>query len=84
MISQVLAPFKHYLWISIIFLSIRSCPLSLVLFSISHILSYVSRAAVVHLNFRAETTFPVLVCTVSPGHWVDKADTQEDLPVQQG
>ena len=35
-----------------------------------------SRAAVVHLNFRAESTFPAPVCTVSPGHWVNKADTQ--------
>ena len=34
------------------------------------------RAAVVHLNFRAGSSFPVLVCTVSPGHWVNKADTQ--------
>ena len=34
------------------------------------------RAAVVHLNFRAGSTFPVPVCTVSPGHWVNKADTQ--------
>ena len=38
-----------------------------------------SRAAVVHLNFRAGSTFPVLVCTVSPGHWVNKADTQIGL-----
>ena len=35
-----------------------------------------SRAAVVHLNFRAGSTFPVPVCTVSPGHWVNKVDTQ--------
>ena len=35
-----------------------------------------SRAAVVHLKFRAGSTFPVLVCTVSPLHWVNKADTQ--------
>ena len=34
-----------------------------------------ARAAVVHLNFRAGSTFPVPVCTVSPGHWVNKADT---------
>ena len=33
------------------------------------------RAAVVHLNFRAESTFPVPVCNESPGHWVNKADT---------
>ena len=29
-----------------------------------------SRAAVVHLNFRAGSTFPVPVCTVTPRHWV--------------
>jgi len=34
------------------------------------------RVAVVHVNFRAGSTFPVPVCTVSPGHWVNKADTQ--------
>ena len=33
----------------------------------------ISRAAVVHLNFRAGSTFPVTVYTVSPGHWVHKA-----------
>ena len=40
----------------------------------SHSLLGVStaRAAVVHLNFRAWSTFPVPVCTVSPGHWVNK------------
>ena len=38
-----------------------------------------SRAAVVHLNFRAGSTFPVPVRTVSTGHWVNIADTQEDL-----
>ena len=32
-----------------------------------------SRAAVVHLNFRAGSTFLVLVCTETPGHWVNKA-----------
>ena len=37
-----------------------------------------SRTAVVHLNLRAGSTFPVLVCTVSPGLWVNKADTQKD------
>jgi len=31
---------------------------------------------VVHWNFQARSTFPVPVCTVSPGHWVNKADTQ--------
>ena len=37
-----------------------------------------SRAAVVHLNFRAGSTFPVPVCTVSPGQCVNEADTQDD------
>ena len=32
--------------------------------------------AVVHLNFRAGSTFPIPVCTVSPRHWINKADTQ--------
>ena len=36
----------------------------------------VTGSYVVHLNFRAGSTFPVSVCTVSPGHWVNKADTQ--------
>ena len=31
-------------------------------------------AAVVHLNSRAGSTFPVPICTVSHGHWVNKAD----------
>ena len=35
-----------------------------------------TRAAVAHLRFRAGSTSPVPVCTVSPGHWVNKADTQ--------
>ena len=43
-----------------------------------------SRAAIVHLNFRAGSTFPVPVCTVLSGHWVNKAVTQQDQPVQQG
>ena len=30
--------------------------------------------AVVHLNSRAGSTFPVPICTVSHGHWVNKAD----------
>ena len=34
------------------------------------------RAAVVHLILRAGSTFPVPVCTVSPGLCVKKADTQ--------
>jgi len=35
-----------------------------------------ARAAVVHLNFRAGSTFPVPFCTVSPGHWEKEADTK--------
>ena len=35
-----------------------------------------TQAAVVDLNFRVGSTLPVPVCTVSPGHWVNKADTQ--------
>ena len=35
-----------------------------------------TRAAVVYFIFRAGSTFPVPVCAVSPGHWVNKADTQ--------
>ena len=31
-------------------------------------------AAVVHLNFRSGSTFPVPVCNVSPGHRVNQAD----------
>ena len=33
-----------------------------------------SQAAVVHFNFRAGLTFPVPVCTVPHGHWINKAD----------
>ena len=36
-------------------------------------LKWHGRVAVVHLNFRAGSTFPVPVHTVSPGHWVNKA-----------
>ena len=36
----------------------------------------VARVVVVHLNFRAGSTFPVPVFTVSPGQRVNKADTQ--------
>ena len=36
----------------------------------------ISRGAVVHLNFKAGSTIPVPVCTVSPGQWVNEADTQ--------
>ena len=35
-----------------------------------------ARAAVVLLNLRAGSTFPVPVFTVSPGLWVNRADTQ--------
>ena len=35
-----------------------------------------ARAAVVHLNFRVGSNFSVPVCTVSPGYWENKADTQ--------
>ena len=35
-----------------------------------------TREAVVHLNFRAMSTFPVPVCTVSSARWVNKAATQ--------
>ena len=41
------------------------------------ILALAPRAAVVHLNFLGGSTFPVTVCTVSPGHWVNKAATQQ-------
>ena len=34
-----------------------------------------------HLNLRAGSIFPVPVCTVSPGLWVNEADTQQDYPV---
>ena len=39
---------------------------------------HLTRAAVVHFNFQAGSTFPVLVCTVPHGHWDDKADNQQD------
>ena len=35
-----------------------------------------ARAAVVHLNFRAGSTFPVPDCTISPWHRIHEADTQ--------
>ena len=49
-----------------------------------HLSLLCSRAAVVHLNLRAGSTFPVPVCTVSPRLLVNKADTQQHQPVQQG
>ena len=39
---------------------------------------YMSQAAIVHLNLRAGSTFPVPVSTVPHGHWVKKADNQQD------
>ena len=36
----------------------------------------VARVAVVHLNLRAGSTFPVPVCAASPRLWVNKADTR--------
>ena len=37
-----------------------------------------ARADLVYLNFRSGPTFPDPVCTVSPGHRVNKTDTQKD------
>ena len=37
-----------------------------------------SRATVVHLNFRAGSTFPVPVCTVPHGYRLDYADNQQE------
>ena len=45
-------------------------------FCSSKLFTFNSRAPVVHLNFRAVSTFPVLVCTVPHGHWVNKADNR--------
>jgi len=42
----------------------------------AHIYTSSSQAALVHLNIRDGSTFPLLFFTVSPGHWVNKADTQ--------
>ena len=39
-----------------------------------HFSIFTSRAAVVHLNLRAGSTFQVPVCTESSGHWVIKAE----------
>ena len=47
----------------------------LVVSSIVRIIRNITRAAVVHFNFRAGSTILVPVCTVSPGHWVNKEDT---------
>ena len=37
-----------------------------------------ARAAFVHLNFPAGSTFPVPVCTVPHGHLVNQADNQQE------
>ena len=42
------------------------------------LLSLITRAAVVHLNFRAGSTFPVPVCTAPHGSWINKEDNQQD------
>ena len=47
------------------------------LLNYGNFLIYVCQRAV-HLNFRAGPAFPVPVSTVSPEHWVNKADTQQD------
>ena len=41
------------------------------------IFARITGSRIVHLNFRAETTFPVPVCTVPHGLWVNKADNQQ-------
>ena len=38
-------------------------------------------AAVVHLNFRAGSTFLVPVCTVSPGYWVNRTSRWNKVDV---
>ena len=38
--------------------------------------SIIPRADVEHLNVQAGSTFPVPICTVPHGHWVNKADNQ--------
>ena len=43
-----------------------------------NIIIKITRSAVVHFNFQAESTFPVPVCTVPHGHWVNKADNQQN------
>ena len=45
------------------------------LHSMTRIKFEISRGAVVHLNFKAGSTFPVPVCTVSPSQWVNEAVT---------
>ena len=39
---------------------------------------FFARAAVVLFIFRAGSTFPVPVCTVPHGLWVNEADNQQD------
>ena len=46
--------------------------------SISKQTDFSAQAALVHFNIRAGSIFPVPVCIVSPGHCVNKADTQKD------
>ena len=41
------------------------------------IFARITGSRIVHLNFRAGTTFPVPVCTVPHGLWVNKADNQQ-------
>ena len=45
---------------------------------VPHVKLSLPRATVVHLNLRAGSTFPIPVCTVQHGHWVNKADNQQD------
>ena len=44
--------------------------------------AFIARAAVVHWNIRAGSTFPVPVCTVPHRNWVNKADNQQNQPEQ--
>ena len=43
-----------------------------------HYLQLAQAIGTVQFNFRAGSTFPVPVCTVPHGHWVNKADNQQD------
>ena len=47
--------------------------ISLALADNKEIKNTLTRAAIVHLNFRAGSTFPVPVCTVPHLHWVNKS-----------
>ena len=44
----------------------------------NQVLLSIPRAAVVHFNFRAQSIFPVPVCTVPHGHRVNQSDNQQD------